>query len=241
MRYALFSDVHSNLEALNAVLEEIQREKPDKILCLGDLIGYGPNPNKCVQRVREVADLVLAGNHDYASLGKANIFNFNYYARMAIEWTIKELSEDSQKYLAALPLMEEIGDFTLVHATPKDPAEWDYIMNLDDALENFGYFKGQLCFVGHSHIPVIIVQTDDNCWATREMEIRIEEGKRYIINIGSVGQPRDLDPRACYGVFDSERKTFQLKRVPYDINLTQEKMRQVGLPEFLIDRLGYGQ
>lgn len=241
MRYALISDIHSNLEALNVVLKEIEAEKVDRILCLGDLVGYGPEPNECIEKVRGITDLVLAGNHDYAPVGKVNVFSFNYYARMAIEWTAQELAETFVDYLSNLPLKETVEDFVVVHATPKNPADWDYIMTLEDAIENFNYFQNQICFVGHSHIPLILIQMNGRCWVNRVAEVNIEKNKRYIINIGSVGQPRDSNPKSCYGIFDTEKMIFQLKRIPYNVKITQEKMRRAGLPEYLIDRLAYGR
>lgn len=241
MRYALISDIHSNLEALEVVIKEIEEEEVDRILCLGDLVGYGPDPNACIQRIQGVSDLVLAGNHDYAPVGKVNIFSFNYYARRAIEWTAQELGQMSLDYLSSLPLKETVEDFLVVHATPKNPADWDYIMTLEDAIENFNYFHKQICFVGHSHIPLILVEMNGRCWVDTSAEVKIENNKRYIINIGSVGQPRDSNPKSCYGVFDTEKMTFQLKRTFYNIEITQEKMRRVGLPDYLIDRLTYGR
>src|SRR3990172_12337150 len=156
MKYAIISDIHGNLEALESVLDDIERRKVDSILCLGDIIGYGPNPNECVELIKSKAKIILAGNHDYAPLGKIDISYFNPWARSAIEWTRGELSEESVEFLLSLPLKAEIDGFTIVHATPYHPQEWNYIITIGDAIKNFPEFKNQICFIGHSHVPMII-------------------------------------------------------------------------------------
>ena len=242
MKYAIISDIHGNLEALNEVLTEIDKGGVDSILCLGDIVGYGPNPNECVAIVKERADIALAGNHDYAPLGKIDISYFNPWARSAIEWTAKELTQESVDYLLSLPLKIELEGFTIVHSTPNNPEEWNYIVTIGDAVKNFRDFDTRVCFIGHSHVPMIVcLNGNDDYRVVDENPLQLDESKRYIINIGSVGQPRDLDPKAAYALWDSVERTYELCRVEYDIAETQRKIRASYLPDFLADRLQSGQ
>jgi len=253
MRYAIISDIHANLEALEAVLADVRRENLNRILCLGDVVGYGPNPNECVDKVQRLTEVCLPGNHDYAALDKTDITYFNYYARVAVQWTAETLTEESKAFLLSLPFTYQIGDAFFVHATPKDPEAWDYILTLEDALINFRYFPSRVCFVGHSHVPLILVEKSpgvvdvipdsSKSMATKMGASRVElkPGERYIINVGSVGQPRDLDPRAAYGIYDDEANTFTLKRVSYDLKSTQRKIIKASLPVFLAERLAVGR
>ena len=242
MKYAIISDIHGNLEALESVLDDIERRKVDSILCLGDIIGYGPNPNECVELIKSKAKIILAGNHDYAPLGKIDISYFNPWARSAIEWTRGELSEESVEFLLSLPLKAEIDGFTIVHATPYHPQEWNYIITIGDAIKNFPEFKNQICFIGHSHVPMIIsLSENDDCRVVKDNPLSAKENIRYIINVGSVGQPRDLNPHASFGLFDDEEMLYELCRVEYDLQKTQHKIRESELPEFLAERLEVGQ
>jgi len=241
MRYAFFSDVHANLEALEAVFRDMEQEGVEKVACLGDLVGYGPWPNECIQRVQEITPSVVVGNHDWGAIGRADLETFNVYARMAIEWTQQQLTEESRQYLRSLPLQLQLDDFTLVHASPRYPEEWEYILTLDEAIDNFDYFSTSVCLIGHSHVPIIIFKKGERYGVLRETEIEIDPEARYIINIGSVGQPRDFDPRACYVIYDSSSRKFQFRRISYNIQATQSEMLENGLPNYLIERLSYGQ
>ncbi len=242
MKYGLISDIHGNLEALTAVLEELDRQDVDEILCLGDVIGYGPNPEECLELVRRRASVILAGNHDHAALGLLDTSYFNPYARRAVEWTAHHISEAAQKFLRERPLMREFDHFTIVHATPLQPEMWNYVLSVEDALENFPHFHGQACFIGHSHVPVIIAQDNDGgVRVLKQEELKFQQSERYIINIGSVGQPRDGDHRAACAVYDDEAREYRLLRVEYDFAATQAKIRKMGLPAFLADRLALGQ
>jgi diadenosine tetraphosphatase ApaH/serine/threonine PP2A family protein phosphatase len=242
MKYAIISDIHGNLEALQSVLAAIDKKKVDKILCLGDIVGYGPNPNECVDIVKNISKITLAGNHDYAPLGKLDISYFNPWARCAIDWTAEELNQSSVDFLLSLPLKIEIDSFTIVHSTPYNPQEWNYIITIGDAIRNFPEFSGQVCFVGHSHVPLIIAQNENKVYQVlTENPLKLRENDRYIINVGSVGQPRDLNPRAAFAIFDTKEKIYELFRVDYDMTETQRKIRDSGLPEFLADRLEKGQ
>ncbi len=242
MRYGIISDIHGNLEALEAVFKELEKHNLDKILCLGDVIGYGPDPEECVALVRRRAEVTLAGNHDYAPLGLVDTSYFNIYAKTAVEWTANRLSDETRTFLEKCPLRAEYENFTIVHATPARPEAWNYILSIDDAVENFPHFKGQVCFIGHSHVPLIIEeQTDGHILVHRKKRLLFQPGSRYIINVGSVGQPRDLNPKAAFAVYDSERGEYELLRVEYEVGLTQRKILERGLPAFLAERLALGQ
>jgi len=242
VKYAIISDIHSNYAALEQVLEQIQTEKCDKIVCLGDIVGYGPYPNECVAVVKKYADIVIAGNHDYAAVDLLDLEYFNIYAQKAMVWTRSVLNEESKEYLSALPIQATGTDTFFVHATAISPERWGYILTPQQALINFDCFEQRCCFVGHSHLPVIFVsngkkQPD----MVYDREKIIEEGKRYIINVGSVGQPRDHSSLAAFGIFDSEKKVYQNIRVSYDVYTTQKAMMSLDFPEFLIERLKHGR
>jgi len=243
MRYGLISDIHGNLEALEAVLADLQKEPVDQILCLGDVIGYGPNPNECVKLIQQHAAVCLVGNHDEASLGRVDLDLFNYMARQAIEWTTEQLTEESKQFLLSLPYTQSYGNFMIVHASPDEPRRWNYILNLDDAAQGFDGFTEQICFIGHSHTPwVIPLPPDGRMRVMHDYPLAIKDDCRYLINIGSVGQPRDRNPDAAFGILDTAPFRYTLKRVPYEVAKTQNKIRSTGvLPAFLADRLATGQ
>ena len=244
MRYAVISDVHGNLEALEGVLADIEKRfegRPPPVLFLGDAVGYGPNPNECVSLIKETTSVRLAGNHDRAVLGLTDIEYFNEYARAAILWTQGVLSDESKNTLRPLPVETRLREegLYLVHSTPKRPLLWNYLLTIGDAEVNFDYFSERICLLGHSHLPFILERLLTGEIAVQKNKARLLEPRRYIINAGSVGQPRDGDPRACYAVLDG--KSAELIRVPYDIEKTQRKMAEAGLPGFLIERLALGR
>jgi predicted phosphodiesterase len=242
MRYGFFSDVHANLEALNSVTKDFQKEKLDKVFFLGDAVGYGPDPNECVSIVDRLTDVKLMGNHDFAALGLIETTQFNEYAQQAMDWTRNILTEESLNVLSGFAMDNRFDQLCLVHSTPKQPQEWNYIFDLDDAEENFGFFENQICVIGHSHFPAIIKKFDGRrCFLHQERKTGIEDGFKYIINIGSVGQPRDGSNKACYMIYDTEEKVITLKRLEYDFKKTQAKMKKRGLPQFLVDRLAVGR
>ena len=241
MRIGIFSDVHGNSEALETVIKAMEKEKVDRVFCVGDLVGYGPEPDRCVSRVRSYADGIVAGNHDQATTGQISTANFNAYAREAIEWTQTVVSTQTVEYLRHLPLSVTENDVMLVHATPENPEAWDYILSVSDAHRSFEALHMPICFVGHSHVPAAYVRDSEHRISVREAsDVSIEDGKNYIINVGSVGQPRDGDPRACYGVLDTDERRFRLKRLDYPVETVQKKMRRAGLPAYLIYRLSWG-
>jgi diadenosine tetraphosphatase ApaH/serine/threonine PP2A family protein phosphatase len=244
VRYAVLSDVHGNLEALETVLEEVRRERPDVYLCLGDVVGYGPNPNECASRIQDLGGPVVAGNHDLAAVGALDTSTFSPLARAAIEWTIGVISEDTRRWLVSLPDRLEAPDFLAVHGSPRDPAE-EYILDLPTSLAIFSKHPFALCLVGHSHVPGTFVLGADGTVSARSLpvgkDVRLLRSSRYIVNVGSVGQPRDGDPRASYLLLDTEARTVTLRRLPYPIAATQEKMTTRGLPVQLAQRLAVGR
>jgi predicted phosphodiesterase len=241
MHYAVLSDVHSNLEALDAVLADIQQKKIRDLLFIGDAVGYGPNPNECLNQLAEKCKVLLAGNHDWGAVGLTDISYFNEYARYAVEWTQMVITEENKKVLKSFPITKELRDedILLVHSTPKEPGEWHYFLTLWDAEINFQYFNNKFCFLGHSHQPFIIEKLPSGELMTYKNTAKIRKNKRYIINAGSVGQPRDGDPRACYAVINDEE--VALMRVSYDIVSVQKKMKKEKLPFALIERLSVGR
>lgn len=242
MKLAFFSDVHANLEALNAVFEDFVRQKVERSFFLGDAVGYGADPNACVKAICEATPMRLLGNHDYAALGQIETSQFNQYARLSIEWTKEVLSAESIQLLSGFRVQEELEDFHLVHATPKDPLDWEYLLDLDDAEENFDYFSKPVCLIGHSHKPLIVRKCrEEHAALFPENAVVLEPDWRYIINIGSVGQPRDGNPKACYLLFDTESREARLVRVAYDVGAAQKKMKALNLPEYLIERISAGR
>jgi diadenosine tetraphosphatase ApaH/serine/threonine PP2A family protein phosphatase len=245
MKYFIFSDIHGNLEALNAVLAELDLEasrSESTAICLGDIVGYGPNPHECIAEIRNRGIFSLAGNHDYASIGKMDISYFNPYAKDAVIWTKSVITPEDCDFLAQLPLSTRIENMTLVHATPCEAEQWNYLFTLYDAQHNFECFGTQACFVGHSHQPIFIVQKETkDCWVHPHPVLSFREGWRYIINVGSVGQPRDGNPSATLAIYDTSVQMVEIRRLKYDISITQQKMKTQGLPEYLIERLEMGR
>jgi diadenosine tetraphosphatase ApaH/serine/threonine PP2A family protein phosphatase len=240
MPTAVVSDVHSNLAALEAVLEDIEKRRIKEILFLGDAVGYGPDPNECVSLLRKHARVLLAGNHDWAVLGQTDIAYFNPLARAAVAWTDTVLTKANRKALASWPLTELAlgGEALLVHASPEDPPAWHYLITPKDGERALRFFSERICMVGHSHRPFITEKPPEGEFNAYEDRVDFREGARYVVNAGSVGQPRDRDPRACYAVLRDGGLSFV--RVPYDIERTQEGMRKAGLPAPLAERLSYG-
>ena len=238
---ALISDIHGSLEALDAVLAEIDRRKPQRIICLGDIVGYGASPNECLAKVRKRCEVVLLGNHDAAASGGPEAARFNIYARVAAEWTGKTLTRDNREYLQRLPLTFANHTFYLVHASPACPRDWEYLLDRFDAEPQFHYFTEQICFIGHTHQPAVYMADPAGCKSLPLTDVRLEADRRYIVNVGSVGQPRDHDPRACFVLYHETAGLVEFVRVPYDIEGAQAKIRAAQLPEVLAARLATGE
>jgi len=239
MRYLLMSDIHANLEALQASLEAAERLDPYQIMCLGDVVGYGADPAECLDTVGNHANLMLAGNHDLAVAGVIPCDEFNPIARQSVEWTRATLTPEDRELLSNLPLQYVDGDYCFTHASPIDPMSFHYIRTLEDVADVFNRIGQRFCFVGHTHLPVI-VRLDERTGkmeTVREAKVHIEDRCRYFVNVGAVGQPRDNNPDACMVLLDEEAQTMEFLRVPYDISASQEKILSQGLPSFLAERL----
>ncbi|TMQ60971.1 MAG: metallophosphoesterase family protein [Candidatus Eisenbacteria bacterium] len=241
MKTALISDVHANLEALEAVLQAVDQRGADRILCLGDVVGYGGSPNECLNLIRKRCQLVLLGNHDSAASGGPEISRFNPNAKAAALWTSKVLTSQNRDYLRALTLSQRREPYLFVHASPAAPRDWEYIFDRFDAEPQFQFFTERACFIGHTHQPAIFERTVTGCESLPPTTLRFDPLYRYIVNVGSVGQPRDHDPRACFVLLEEPAASIDFVRVPYDIEAAQEKIRLQNLPPVLAARLASGE
>jgi predicted phosphodiesterase len=240
MRIALFGDIHANLEALEAVLKDASEQGVSEYVCMGDIVGYNADPSACLERVRAMNCPTVKGNHDEDASGNHSLDSMNPVAATALEWTRQQLTDEQRQWLARLRMVRQVSDFTVVHSTLDQPANWNYVTNRFDAMSNFSYQFTQVCFHGHTHVPRVYMKTDK----VQEIftdSVAIEDGAKYFINIGSVGQPRDGDWRACYVIFDLEHQMVVFRRVDYDIAETQRKILAAGLPPMLAERIQEGR
>src|SRR6266480_3617590 len=240
MRFAIISDIHANLEALEAVLADARDNKCTDFVCLGDVVGYNANPHECVARVREMDCPTVKGNHDEQASLIESSRDFNEMAEAAIQWTRDNLTDEDKQWLRALKLQRQVRDFTIVHATLDTPEQWGYVFNNLDAAASFTYQHTTVCFFGHTHVPMAFVR-DEGVQRQRVDKLRIEPGKKYFINAGSVGQPRDGNWHAAYCIYDVENKLVELVRVKYDVANAQKKISKAGLPQLLAERLALGR
>ncbi len=240
MRFAIFSDIHANLEALEAVLADARQRKCTHFVCLGDVVGYNANPHECLERVRELDCPTVKGNHDEQASVSRFPTDFNQLAERAIKWTRDKLTEKDKQWLRDLPFQKQVRDFTIVHATLDTPEQWGYVFNNLDAAASFTYQHTTICFFGHTHVPMVFIRDEG---VRRELidHVRIEPAKKYFINVGSVGQPRDGNWRAAYCVYDVENNLVQQIRVKYDLATAQKKVIEAGLPRPLAERLAIGR
>ncbi len=229
MKIAIVADIHSNLPALTQVLASAEKAGVEQVYCAGDLVGYGPFPNESIDLIRSACSGVVAGNHDAALAGKVGLDRFNRAGAKALRWTKKMITPANADYLRQLPMRIVREEFTLVHASPADPDSWEYVLSAAEAQEAFGAFSTRLCFMGHSHVPLIIGE-DMSFNAFRK-------DCRFLVNVGSVGQPRDGDPRAAFGLLDTVEWTYELVRVEYDVQKTAAATVEAGLPAALARRL----
>ena len=238
MRYGIFSDIHSNLEALEAVIKAYRKEKIDKYLCLGDVVGYGANPNECVEITANLASTTVAGNHDWAAIDLFPADLFSEDANLAVLWTGRQLSAASKDFLRNLKLVSELDNFVLVHGSLDVPQDFNYLLNTNSCLTTFELMRQELCFVGHTHVPVVFVKNQYGKASFQDTDrIKIVPGNKYIINVGAVGQPRDSIPDAAYCVWDTEKREVEIKRAVYDVFSARQKIIDKGLPAFLGNRL----
>lgn len=238
MRYGIFSDIHSNLEALEAVISAYRKENIDCYYCAGDIVGYGADPALCIRLVKQLSGIVVAGNHDRASVDLLALDYFNPYAQAAILWTKARLDDSQRHYLGSLELVYRDDFLTLVHGSLDSPEKFNYIQDSGIAEGTFSLLKTEICFLGHSHYAGVFVQgLDGRIRYSQEPGFSIARGEKYIVNVGSVGQPRDHNNKAAYCIYDTDKKAVQIKRVSYNIETARKKIIDSGLPRFLADRL----
>jgi len=239
MRYVLISDIHGNLEALQAALEFVRKLGTHQLYCLGDVVGYGADPQPCLHTLQNEGNLILAGNHDLAVAGVIGSEDFNPIASEVVGWTRKALDEEDLDVLSNIPLVYVDGDYLFTHASPIEPMEFRYVRTLEDVAEVFAAIGQQFCFVGHTHLPVMVTMHEKTgaMEIVRGNRVTIKKGYRYFVNVGSTGQPRDSNPDACVVVLDEESATIEFVRVPYDISSCQNKILSEGLPSYLAERL----
>jgi len=240
MKYGILGDIHANLEAFEAVIAEMERQGVKKFISVGDLVGYGANPRECIDRVREIDAVVVAGNHDFAAVDKLNIDFFNTYARESALWTRAALRDKDRDFIKSLKLIEYCDNFTVVHSTLYMPELFEYIQTSYDAHLSFEQQTTPLSFLGHSHVPVNFFKRK-NVSFNMETEVKLEDGVKAMINVGSIGQPRDENPDAVCVVYDSTAMKIAITRVRYDVEKTASKIVGAGLPEILAERLKYGR
>jgi diadenosine tetraphosphatase ApaH/serine/threonine PP2A family protein phosphatase len=243
MKYAILGDVHANLSALQAVLERVRTSGAQTLLSVGDVVGYGAAPRETLELLREHSAVVVQGNHDAACGDRLNIHLFNPSARAAIQWTRAQLSRSDLKWLAQLPLVVELSHCSVAHATLARPERFDYVQSTADAEPSLDALRLPVCFVGHTHVPVTLLRPREDPTRTAyslDAEVDLDDAVRALVNVGSVGQPRDEDPRAAVGFYDSERGSVWIERVEYDIEREAARIRAAGLPATLANRLFLG-
>ncbi|HWM23894.1 MAG TPA: metallophosphoesterase family protein [Chthoniobacterales bacterium] len=240
MRFAILSDLHANLEATEAVLADARERDCTHFICLGDVVGYNANPHECVEIVQKMGCPVVKGNHDEQASLTESSRGFNALAEAAINWTREHLTNEDKAWLRELPLFRQVHDFTIVHATLDAPEQWGYVFNNLDAVASLAHQETTVCFFGHTHVPGAFVR-DDGVKRVKIDQLPIEDAKKYFINVGSVGQPRDGDWRAAYCIYHLDKATVEQRRVKYDLATAQRKIIQAGLPRMLADRLEVGR
>ena len=243
MRYGILGDIHGNLSALETVLACLAQEEIDQLVSVGDIVGYGAAPRECIALVREARAAVVMGNHDAACIDRLDMVYFNAYARDAALWTKTILTEDDLAWLGDLPMERHMEHCSVAHGTLHRPELFDYIQSPQDADPSLDEMPLPVCFVGHTHVPVTLMRLHDQpsrTAYTTDQEIDVSEAHRALVNVGSVGQPRDEDPRTAYAVYDTELHRVWIRRVPYDIEREASRIRAAGLPTMLADRLYLG-
>ena len=238
--YAVISDIHSNLEALQAVLADSASQGVTNYVCLGDIVGYNANPVECLEIIRKLNCAVVSGNHDHYCSFDDDLTGFHPIAADAVDWTRKQLAEEQQVFLAELKLVERASNFTIVHSTLDMPEMWGYVFESLEAEASFNYQMTTICFFGHTHVPLAFIKGNDISGGSYA-RLKIDVEKKYFVNVGSIGQPRDGDPRASYAIYNMETQEIELRRIQYDIAATQDKIRKAGLPERLAARLAIGR
>lgn len=239
-RYAILGDIHSNWEALSAVLKDAAEQHATGYVCVGDVVGYNASPIECLEKVRELKFVCVRGNHDHYCSHDEHLGSFHPLAAVVINWTRSQLSPEQCAWLKHLPYLKTAENFTIVHATLDMPEKWAYMFDDLDAITNFTYQVTPVCFHGHTHVPIVF-RGSNKVTTMPFTKMKIERGHKYFVNVGSVGQPRDGDPRAAYATYDMKTREIELRRVAYDVETAQSKIIDVGLPKWLAERLPMGR
>ena len=240
MKYAVIADIHSNLEALEVVLADAKAQQCTHYCCIGDVVGYGANPRECLEIVRSMGMPCVKGNHDeYCSMDET-LEGFNPHAAEAVQWTRQQLTPDDRQWLRDLKYVRLVASFSMVHATLDVPQRWGYVFDKLAAAASFTYQNTGVCFFGHTHVPVAFIR-DSMVRGGTYSKFKVEPGRKYFVNVGSVGQPRDLNPKAAYVIYDLDEQTIELRRLDYDIPKAQQKILEAGLPPRLAERLSHGK
>ena len=240
MKYAIIADIHGNIDAFEVVLQDIKSQNITQVVCLGDVVGYNARPKECLRIVREMGIPCVKGNHDEYCSSSDHLEGFNPHAADAVHWTRNQLDDDDKKWLRDLKHTRIAANFTLVHATLDAPERWGYVFDKLAAAASFPYQTTQVCFFGHTHVPVAFMR-DSVVRGGTYSKFKVDPAKKYFVNVGAIGQPRDNNPKAAYVVYDTEAATIELRRLDYDIAAAQAKIREAGLPERLAERLAYGR
>jgi putative phosphoesterase len=243
MKYGILGDIHGNLSALDIALAVFRDERVECVVSVGDVVGYGAAPRECIDRLRQLDAIVVKGNHDAACTGEVDIRFFNNYARDAVRWTQSVLSEEELAWLKALPLVAHLEHCSVAHGTYHRPELYDYIQSTTDADPSLDEMILPVCFVGHTHVPVTLLRLKDDPLRTAytiDPQIDLSEAAKALVNVGSVGQPRDEDPRTAFAIYDSREDRVSIRRAAYDIDIEARRIRSAGLPSVLADRLFLG-
>jgi len=240
MKYAVIADIHANLEAFEVVLDDARSQSCTHYCCVGDVVGYGANPKECLEIVRRMGMPCVKGNHDEYCSSEEDLEGFNPHAAEAVQWTRKQLSDDDRKWLRDLKYVRLVASFSMVHATLDQPERWGYVFDKLMAAASFTYQNTSVCFFGHTHVPVAFIR-DSVVRGGTYSKFRVEAGRKYFVNVGSVGQPRDNNPKAAYVVYDLNEGSIELRRLDYDIGKAQRKILDAGLPPRLAERLAFGK
>lgn len=240
MKYAIIADIHANLEAFQVVLQDIEKQKCTNVACLGDVVGYNANPKECLDTVRAMNIPCVKGNHDEFCSSDTPMEGFSPNAAEAGNWTRGKLTEDDRKWLRELKFLRLVSNFTIVHATLDAPQRWGYVFDKLAAAASFTYQNTPVCFFGHTHVPVAFIR-DSVVRGGTYSKFRVEPGRKYFVNVGAVGQPRDGNPKAAYVIYDVDEGSIELRRLEYDIAAAQKKIIAAGLPARLAERLAMGK
>jgi hypothetical protein len=239
--FAIFADIHANIDALDAALEDARIQGATDYVCIGDIVGYNAAPNECVDAIRNLGGAVVRGNHDHYCAHDEPLSDFHPLAASVVAWTREQLGEERQAWLRSLPLHAFHQGMTIVHSTLDMPERWGYVFDEIEAEAHFCYQNTQVCFNGHTHVPIIFEKRGVVIERKDPREIPVQLGRKYFVNTGSIGQPRDSDPRASYVLYDATKRVIRFRRVPYDIEAAQSRIKAAGLPDRLAQRIAIGR